>query len=270
MPLKWQSLSQDSASAQQPAVPFGSPEGHFPDQLNNIARETAAAVAEMGSALFSGTDANGASTTTPALSDGLKQFLYDMAHPVNSMLMWDSNSGVNPITEHIPSGVTATWSECDGTGTTPDLRSKVLGGADPTGTIYTGDVIGDASTGADGGFTPTGTIGGTAISIANLPVHSHTISHSHSMAHTHTVANVLLNNTGLGFGAGGPLGESYTGDTSTGGSSAGSTGGSSQGSSGNKGSGTTHTHTFTGDAEANHTHTMDPTRTLVEIYKRTA
>jgi hypothetical protein len=259
MPLKWQSLSQDSDSAQQPSVPFGAPEGHFPDQLNNIAREANAAIAEIGSSLFSGTDANGASTATPALSDDFKQLMYDMAHPVNTMILWDSNGGVNPISEHIPSGVTATWLACDGSPGTFNLANKVLGGADPDNAspTYTGEIIAVGNTGSGGAHTPTGTNTGTAITESQMPVHNHGVS---DPGHNHSYTSATGANEGSGSGANA---RNQTGST---------TGSKATGISiNNAGSGNTHTHTWTGDAVAAHTHTAGlPARTLVEIYKRTA
>ncbi len=255
MPLKWQSLSQDSDTAQQPSPPYGAPEGHFPDQLNNIQREGLAAIAEVGSAVFGGTDVNGASTTAPGLSDSFKQLVYDVAWPVGTMMMWDSASGANPVTGHVPSGVTATWQICDGTGGTVNLVDKIIGGANGT-TSYTGTTSGSASSGAGGDHDHGGSTGSYTLLVADIPAHTHTIT---DPGHTHSYSKP---NQSFGFNAagGGNLQLNPASNT-TGSSTTGITINSTGGGGG-------HSHTVS--ASGTHTHTVDPARTLVEIYKRTA
>lgn len=255
MPLKWESLSEDSSSGAQPAPPFGAPEGHFPDQLNNIQREALAAIAEIGSAVF-----GGGTAVAPSLSDSMEQLIYDIVWPVRSIRLWDSNSGATAIATAVPAGVTATWSPCDGTGGTPDLRDKIIAGADIASTEYTGNTKGSNTSASGGGHTPTGTIGGTALTTDQIPAHTHGVT---DPGHTHTIAFDQRDQNdvpGTG-GARRAVNEAVSEVTSS------STTGITIDSAGG---GNTHTHTFTGAAVAAHTHTINPARTQVEFYMRTA
>jgi hypothetical protein len=106
---------------------------------------------------------------------------------------------------NIPSG----WVLCDGTNSTPDLRSKfVMGAADQAGMNATG-----------GSNT-------TTLTTTQLPAHTHTGTTASDGAHTHT------------FGAGGtnPSGLRYAGD------------GGSNGTTVTTSSSGIHTHTFTTDS----------------------
>ena len=121
----------------------------------------------------------------------------------------------------IPTG----WSFCDGTSGTPDLRDQFIlsvGAAEnpgASGGVSNGST--SVTTGTSGG-TPTGTNTGTALTVAQMP------------AHTHDVAVSTANNAGGGGSA-----TTAPGGTTT---------------STSQGSGATHTHTFTGDALGLHTH----------------
>jgi hypothetical protein len=75
--------------------------------------------------------------------------------PVGGIIIWSGAANA------IPSG----WVLCDGTNATPNLRDRFVIGA---GNTYAVGATGGSST-----FTPSGTIGGTALTIAQIPAHTH-------------------------------------------------------------------------------------------------
>lgn len=93
-----------------------------------------------------------------------------------------------------------------------------------------------------------GTIGGTALTTANLPSHTHTFTTSTSSTHTHTLPNGgSSESVGFPGGGGGPAVDDSNGATSTDGDH------SHTGTTNATGSGATHTHSFTGNS---HGHTF--------------
>ena len=131
----------------------------------------------------------------------------------------------------IPAG----FALCDGTGGTPDLRGRFVIGA---GGAYALSAVGGAesATSAVGG-SHTHTITGTALTVAQMPSHSHSILASLSSGNTDPVTNLTggiagdVNNlsTVAANGAGTPLITA---------------------------AGTGETHTHTADTAAGHTHTV--------------
>lgn len=181
----------------------------------------------------------------------------------------DRDSVVTELLKHIvPKGVISLWSGtvvtipagwklCDGTGgtnnlgnayTTPDLRGVFVRGAG--GALSPGDTGGattDESTAA-GAHDHGGTVSAVALSLAQMPAHEHLLFND-------------VENTG---GSGDPLptaNQYVTGSGRRGGTDRqyvmmASVGGAANiGKSSSAGSGATHSHTLT--SEADHTHTVD-------------
>lgn len=102
----------------------------------------------------------------PALGNTVTEFLGLIA-PRGMIVMWSG------LIDAIPPG----WLLCDGTGGTPDLRDRFIVGAG--GTYLEGETGGahpsnlDVTTATGGSHTHPVTIGGTALTVAQLPAHAH-------------------------------------------------------------------------------------------------
>ncbi len=139
----------------------------------------------------------------------------------------------------IPSG----WALCNGEHDTPDFRDKFI--------IAAGGSYAVAATGGSSSVTTAGTVGGTALTVAQLPVHSHVQQHNADASHAYpegwdgAVNGNNSNWTGGYFQTGGS--NKRTNFTST----------------MNAGSGSTHTHTLT----MNSTSILPPYYALAWIMK---
>jgi hypothetical protein len=156
--------------------------------------------------------------------------------PSGGIIMWSGAS--------VPSG----WKLCDGTNSTPDLRNRFIIGASTTYPL--GSSGGSTTTNASGSHTHSmnaagshvhgGSVGITALTIAQLPSHTHTYVEPAGAA--------------LEFGSG------LTGFSGLAGAATGNTGAT--------GSGEGHTHTVT--ADGGHVHTInsigDHTHTITPPY----
>jgi hypothetical protein len=185
-------------------------------------------------------------------------------------------------------GVPAGWKLCDGTSGTPNLSNRFIFGASVGGKAV-GAVNPNTSVDTDlkGAFTPE--ITGYALTVANLPAHSHTFSdsfttgaesanHTHSFSDTSSSAGAHAHTSSSGHpfvvevGGGGGQGTSGSGFSTVGATNttgahthtvSGTTGyrsdahthsGSISGTTSNAGSGTSHTHGA--KAVASHFHTI--------------
>jgi hypothetical protein len=110
-----------------------------------------------------------AGSTTQVYSDSSTKYattaFVQSVLPRGMIMMWNSTAAT------IPTG----WQLCNGTNGTPDLRGQFIVGS-------TGDATGAYFTGNSGGVT------GVALSINNLPTHTHDLSSNTSLggAHVHT------------------------------------------------------------------------------------
>ena len=110
-----------------------------------------------------------AGSTTQVYSDSSTKYattaFVQSVLPRGMIMMWNSTAAT------IPTG----WQLCNGTKGTPDLRGQFIVGS-------TGDATGAYFTGNSGGGT------GVALSINNLPTHTHDLSSNTSLggAHVHT------------------------------------------------------------------------------------
>lgn len=157
--------------------------------------------------------------------------------PIGGIIMWYSTIASIPTT-----GGGATWSFCNGQTvgayTTPDLRDKFVVGAYADDTVAKTSIesatpgsgllqsggTGNATAITSGSTAASGTTDGTAITVDQMPTHSHTQL---------IAATITLGSGATAANAGT---EGYGGTTAS------------------SGSGDPHTHTFTGDG---HTHTVD-------------
>jgi hypothetical protein len=201
--------------------------------------------------------------------------------PVGGIIMW---SGALTA---IGVGALAGWGLCDGTNGTPNLKNRFVMGA---GDVNTGVLNPNSVATSNSSGNHTHTIGGTALTTANLPSHTHPVSlttgnesnsHTHPVdidgstnttgSHTHTVtaarntggANQAPSGTG-NFDSSANIGSSSAGSHSHTVNVSGNTGARStththsvSGNTGAAGSGTTHTHTI--DTTGAHTHTINGT-----------
>jgi microcystin-dependent protein len=143
--------------------------------------------------------------------------------PVGAILAWYGSSGTVPAGWHICDG-SATVPRSDGTGTiaVPDLRDRtvigvgsyaatqgnVYGAANQTATSAAGGSHSHATTAGGGGHTHSGvTVGAHALTISEMPAHTHTIggnpgSGGGSLMQTSggTATSIATNSTGGGAG----------------------------------------------------------------------
>lgn len=183
------------------------------------------------------------SAGSPILTTG--NFLSNLPSGVGAVitgmvLLWSGSSG------SIPSGYVL----CDGTAGTPDLRDMFIlggGGALPTSGGSASTVTGATSLGSLA-------IGATALSVDQLPPHTHTVQ----------LGLDTLNGAGVGFAiTGAPGGAHFPGPHGTDANGhTDSTGGPSGGMAGN-----THTHTLSGTTAHTHTYTLPPYRAMFYIMK---
>jgi microcystin-dependent protein len=123
-------------------------------------------------------NADGVAANTAKLNRGL---------PYGVIMLWVG--ALNAI----PAG----WHLCDGTAGTPDLRERFVLGAGVRGPYDTG---GGFQTGNAGTHSHGGATGGTALTIAQIPPHTHTVNdvtHQGGQATTGVAAqNPVATNTG--------------------------------------------------------------------------
>jgi hypothetical protein len=170
------------------------------------------------------------------------------ALPQGCIVLWSGTLAT------VPGG----WAVCNGQNGTPDLRDKfIMGGGGVNAALATGGASSatNVATSNAGSFTPAGTVGGTAISVAQMPSHAHPGGTTDAQgAHTHNVIGRNLANSYAGPGAQlNVMGyEAYQNITYT----------DSQGNHQHnlnvaaQGGGATHTHTLAMNAVGGHTHTV--------------
>lgn len=168
--------------------------------------------------------------------------------PIGGIIMWNGSS----------SAVPAGWSLCNGTNGTPDLRDKFILAA---GGAYNAGDTGGATNHvhvttiqAGGGHTHTATCGQTALTVGQMPTHSHLSARS-------GVSNATLTSTAA-----------LSGERSAGGDTQyilmGNEAAANVGKTSNEGGGGGHNHAVTVDATPAHTHdaTTAATTTLPPYY----
>jgi hypothetical protein len=166
----------------------------------NIASPTFTGIAQAPTATL-GTD-----TTQIATTEFVNAAATDIVHsivPRGVILMW-SGAIVD-----IPVG----WSICDGTNSTPDLRSRFIVGA---GSSYTVGNIGGTgnvtvTTAAAGSHSHTGNVGNTAITTAQMPQHGHLFDDIRwsEVSGSYSYNDPMLGTISVGPGAGSRSGTDY-------------------------------------------------------------
>lgn len=286
------------------APPTGAPENNDPDTVNDIQRYDKAAIAElavdvglataehgltdqaigwqpMNDVEFTGGNVSGLSTLTMAAGyspgspkavtskDYVDQQLGAGGLPVNSIIMWWGTVA------QIPSG----WQLCNGTNGTPDLRNVFPYGATGDGDQgISGGAATDESTSAGLHNHDGMLVNGTALTTAQMPIHTHTsgtlatdteADHDHLMFRPgETLVESALSDISAPYeqygggtenakkykmSDGGQTGAATVGETSLGGShSHGMTG-----STASAGSSQSHGHTLSYESDGAHTHTVD-------------
>jgi len=161
------------------------------------------------------------------------------APPIGSMTMFAG------WTDRPPAG----WLPCDGRALVradyPALFSLLgtnYGAGNGTTTFNLPNMLGrfPVGSGGDGSTWWLGKTGGSetvALTTAQVPSHSHSMTHTHSIAHTHTVPSAAGDST-VASGTGATVASSATATTSA--ASTGTSGGSSETATGNAGSGDSH------------------------------
>jgi hypothetical protein len=136
--------------------------------------------------------------------------------PSGMIVLWSGSTG------SIPSG----WVLCNGSNSTPDLRNRFVVGA---GDTYSVDATGGSAT-----VTPSGTNAGTALTEAQLPSHAHSSNVFRYSDEAGTNPSAANSGTASGkiFAAGNFGTHDMVSTSST-------------------GSGSTHTHTFSGNSQTN-------------------
>ncbi len=258
--------------------PDGAPEDHFPDQVNNIQRQNMSAVAEIGEKVLGPGDGTSAPQAALSISGPFLKLIYDALLPVNTIQAWDSKAGTILFTDQIPDFPefsSVDWQQCDagGTGGAPDLSLQLISGANSVSgpdQSFTGDQKAAENMGPAGAVdTSSVRTGGTAISIAQMPIHNHPDTFAVSTTgsnHEHTYQRTSP----------GSFGHSGSGAHSDGNSSFSTTGGGVHGhtltgSVSNAGSGDTHDHSMSNLTIPDHIHTAgQPASAALEYYIRVA
>lgn len=110
------------------------------------------------------------------------------AFEVGMIMLW-FGAAIN-----VPTG----WAICDGTNSTPDMRGRFPLGVDGTHALNSAAGTFSGSTDAQGAHTHTGTVGGHALTVNELPPHSHAtqIYAGTNSSGSHIVASVDGNSSG--------------------------------------------------------------------------
>lgn len=125
---------------------------------------------------------------------GLDAHIMTLGCPLGVIMLWNHNYG----------GIPAGWHICDGTAGTVDLRDRFVVGA---GGNYAAAQVGGVS------IQNAGNVVATAITIAQMPSHTHTVNepaHHHNItdpSHVHYMPEGLVTQTGSGVALGGAGGQ---------------------------------------------------------------
>lgn len=202
--------------------------------------------------------------TASAVPTGSKMLFIQTAAPTGwTKDTTHNNKALRIVNGTAGSGGTASFSSVFTSRTPTGSNTSATAGGSISTTAVTGTIGDTTATGSisnttAGGTvnatTAGGTVGGTALTVANLPSHTHSISASGTTssngAHTHTFP-VTANVGGQNTAREGDSNSSGTETTSSNGAHTHTV--TVTGTSGSAGSGTTHTHTFTGSS---HSHTF--------------
>lgn len=176
----WQRYSS-TPDSNTDTPPDGAPENHFPDQVNNIARQAMAATAELGLLILSSGDGTPPPQEQPTqVNSRFLKLIYDQLLPVSTIMAWDSDDGANDFP--VPSGAafaSVVWELCDSTGSagTPNFQNTLLKGASsPAGPNqrWTGDFDAAEDMGGAGAWSKTNRVSsGHRLTVAETPQHDH-------------------------------------------------------------------------------------------------
>lgn len=210
------------------------------DNLNTAKAFTTAGLAGKANTVHTHviSDVIGLQSALDAVSNGI---------PTGCIVIW--HGALNAV----PGG----WLLCDGQNGTPNLLDKFVFGAGGNASVgATGGAVNSTGTTSNaGGFTPAGTIGGTTLTIAQMPSHTHPGSITDSQgAHAHNTVGIGQQNQPGGAPATSPFlwnipgSQSFT--TTTNGAHQHNVVVASQGGD------QSHTHTLTMTAVGGHTHSL--------------
>ena len=196
---KYQNFDTNPLNNDDPP-PTGAPEDNNPDTVNDIQRYDKAAIAElavdmgvataehgltdqaigwqpMNDVEFTGGSMSGMTTAVMAagyVPSGDKDLvskdwvtsLVGDGLPINTVVMWYGTAAT------VPNG----WAICDGTGGTPDLRSKFVQGATIDGDVGTTGGLASTTSSSDGLHNHSNmTVNGTVLTEGQLPSHTHAV-----------------------------------------------------------------------------------------------
>ena len=232
-------------------------EGCAPSGINNAIRELMAQLKEQQ------TGASGDNFTVAGTLNVTGELQLDGSAGTAGQVMVSGGSGNTPTwgnafvagmimlwsgaSNAIPSG----WLLCDGTNSTPDLRNRFVVGA---GSTY---AVGDTGGSATSTGTIAGTVGGTALTEAQMPKHFHRMVGPFGTTMTQGTESAFGN-----YGGGTPDDTAFAYNTwSVGGDAA--SGGTGTGTS----NGDSHTHSFSGSFTGSTNGNLPPYYSLCYIMK---
>lgn len=165
-----------------------------------------------------------------------KQYVDTYGFPIGGIIMWSGSIDTIP----------ANWKLCNGSNGTPDLREKFVIGYGVNYPLNSNGGESTSTTNASGSHTHTATIAGTALTVDQMPAHSHNYDDLYGLQNASGPAVYDRNNTRV---------EKYTPWYSDGSNDSGNPAWFYSRTA-NAGGGQTHSHSASIDSSSTHTHTV--------------